>query len=372
MSILNPTVAEINLNYLAFNLAQIKKLLSPSQKLLSVVKANAYGHGYAEVAKKALQEGASFLGVVSLKEASILRNAGIKGKILVLGSLFEEEVSQVIELEVTPVVFSVPLIKKLNLEAKKKNKLLPFHIEIETGMGRLGISPDELETFFSEIKKSENLKLEGVMTHFAQSEAEDPSYTMYQMDIFRKAVELIKKDFNEIAVHASNSAALLGFPEARFDLARIGIAMYGYHPHKRLKNKISLKPVMTLKTKVLHLKTLSAGKSISYGRKFFTTRESKIATIFSGYGDGLNRKLTNLGEVLIKGMRAPIVGTVCIDQFMADVTHIPDVKVGDEVILIGNQGNEFIGADEIAEKLDTIPYEVLCGVSGRVDRVYIT
>lgn len=371
MNILNPTIAEINLESLAFNLSQIKKLLSPSQKLLSVVKANAYGHGYVEVAKKALQEGASLLGVVSLKEASILRKSGINEKILVMGSLFEEETSQAIELEATPIIFSIPLLKKLNLEAKRMNKKTSFHIEIETGMGRLGISPDEIETFLSEIKKSENLKLEGVMTHFAQSEVEDPSYTKYQLDIFRKAVELIKKDFNDIAVHSSNSAALLGFPEARFDIARIGIMMYGYHPHKRLKNKIELKPVMTLRTKVIHLKNVSAGKSISYGRKYFTARESKIATIFSGYGDGINRRMTNTGEVLIKGKRAPIAGTVCMDQFMADITHIQDVKVGDDVILIGRQGNEFIGADEIAEKLDTIPYEVLCAVSGRVDRVYI-
>src|SRR3990170_2299018 len=250
MNILNPTVAEINLESLAFNLSQIKKLLSPSQKLLSVVKANAYGHGYVEVAKKALQEGASFLGVVSLKEASILRESGISKRILVLGSLFEEEVSHAIELEVTPVIFSIPLVKKLNLEAKRMNKQISFHIEIETGMGRLGISPDEIETFLSEIKKSENLKLEGVMTHFAQSEAEDSSYTRYQLDIFRKAIEVIKKDFNNITIHASNSAALVGIPEARFDLARIGLMMYGYHPHKRLKNIMELKPVMTLKTKV--------------------------------------------------------------------------------------------------------------------------
>ena len=370
MDVLNPTIAEIDLNCLAFNLAQVKKILSPSKKLLTVVKANAYGHGYVEVAKRALKEGANMLGVVSLKEAQVLRKAGIKEQILVLGSLFEEEIPQAIKLGITPVIFSLPLLAKLNLEAKKQDRKISFHLEIETGMGRLGISPEDIESFLTEVKKSENLKLEGIMTHFAQSEAEDKSYTQEQIEIFKKAVEIVKKDFKDVIVHAGNSAALLEFPEACYDLVRIGIMMYGYHPHKRLKDKIPLKPVMTLKTKVVHLKTVNPGKSISYGRKFFTTRESKIATIFSGYGDGISRRLTNLGEVLVRGKRAPIVGTVCMDQFMVDVTDIPNVKAGDEGVLIGRQGNEFIGADEVAEKLDTIPYEVLCAVSGRVDRVY--
>ena len=370
MEILNPTVAEIDLKSLSFNLAQIKKILSPSRKLLAVVKSNAYGHGYVEVSKRALQDGAAMLGVVSLKEASVLRKAGIKAKILVLGSFFEDEVPHAVELEVTPVIFSLPLIKKLNLQAKKKRKKIAVHIEIESGMGRLGISPEEIESFIKEIKGSENLKLEGIMTHFAQAEAEDKSYTHEQIGIFRKAVEVVKRDFKDVIVHAGNSAALLEFPEAHCDLVRIGIMMYGYHPHKRLKDKIPLKPVMALKTKVMYLKTVGAHKSISYGRKFFTARESKIATIFAGYGDGINRKLTNIGEVLIKGKRAPIVGTVCMDQFMADVTHIDDVRTGDEAILIGKQGDEFIYADEIAEKLGTIPYEVLCAVGERVDRLY--
>ena len=210
------------------------------------------------------------------------------------------------------------------------------------------------------------------MTHFAQAEVEDKSYTLYQIEIFKKDVEIIKNNHKDILVHCANSAALLEFPEVHYDLARVGIMMYGYCPHKRLKNKIELKPVMTLKTKVMHVKTLEQGKSVSYGRRFFTKRESKIATIFSGYGDGISRKMTNLGEVLVRGKRAPIAGTVCMDQFMADVTDIPGVEVGDEAVLIGRQGNEFIGADEVAEKLDTIPYEVLCAVSGRVDRVYIS
>ena len=372
MDLLNPTIAEIDLDCLAFNLSQIKKILFPSKKLLTVVKANAYGHGYVEVAKRALKEGADMLGVVSLKEAQVLRKAGIREQILVLGSVFEEEIPEAVGLGITPVIFSLPILAKLNSEAKKQNKKVNFHLEIETGMGRLGIKTQEIEPFLKEIGRSGNLILEGVMTHFAQAEVEDKSYTLCQIEIFKKAVEIIKNSHKEILVHCANSAALLEFPEVYYDLVRVGIMMYGYCPHKRLKNKIQLKPVMTLKTKVMHIKTLEQGKSVSYGRRFFTPRESKIATIFSGYGDGISRRMTNLGEVLVRGKRAPIAGTVCMDQFMADVTDIPGVEAGDEVVLIGRQGNEFIGADEVAEKLDTIPYEILCAVSGRVDRVYIS
>lgn len=367
-----PTSAYIDTEALKFNYLQLRRQVSENTKFMAIVKANAYGHGDLEAAKVLQSLGCEYLGVAIPEEGAKLRLGGIKSPIVILGGVYPGQFSEIFELDLTPVVFDVDTARLLNDFAKKAGVKKKVHVKIDTGMGRLGLLPAQIEGFFKEFKSLSGLKLEAVLSHFAESESLDPSYSQAQLGLFKKAVEEIKglgviPDFMDMA----NSAAAVNLKDSQLNLIRPGIMLYGSYPARHLREKITLKPVMELKTRILHLKGLGPGSSVSYGRKFITKRDSLIAILPIGYADGLPRRLTGVGEVLIRGKRAPIAGAVCMDLTMADVTGIPGVAVGDEAVIIGRQGGQEITAEDIAEKTGTISYEIFCNVSPRVPRIYV-
>lgn len=340
--------------------------------MMAVVKANAYGHGAVEVARTIETLGDAFFGVAILEEGAALREAGITSPIAVLGGMFPDQAPDLVEYDLTPVVFDMAAARALDEAAKKRAVDLPIHVKIDTGMGRLGILPEEAGPFFSELKELRNLRVEALLSHFAESEAEEKEFSRRQLSKFLKAVEEVRSlGFNPSLLEMANSAALVDIEEARLGMVRPGIMLYGSYPATRLRESIKLKPVMQLKTRILFLKSVPAGFTVSYGRRFTTKRPSLIATLPIGYADGLPRTLGNSGEVIIGGHRAPIAGTVCMDLIMVDVTDVPGVQAGDEAVIIGSQGSEAITAEEVAEKAGTISYEIFCRLSARVPRVYI-
>lgn len=361
---LQKVFAEINLKALSHNL-QIVRKKTGNKNILAVVKADAYGHGAETVSKHLIKDGVSMLGVAFTQEGIALRECGIKIPILVFFD--RDNAAACIEYNLTPVIYDFNSAKKINTIAKKLDLLIPIHIKIDTGMGRVGIMPDKAFSDISKISALSNIKPEGIMSHFSEADLQDKNFAIHQQDIFSKLIKELKKSgITFKLIHMANSAAVLTMPDAHFNAVRPGIMLYGYGCCEKEK----LKPVMTIKSKIILLKKVPKGTSISYGRTFVTKRKSIIATIPVGYADGYNRKLSNNGEVLIKGKRVPVAGRVCMDTIMVDVTDIPDVNYKSEVVLIGRQGNEQISADDIAEKTGTIPYEVLTSIGARVKRVY--
>lgn len=367
----NLTWAEIDLNILENNLDEIRKHLPEENPILCVIKANAYGHGAVEVSKCLEGKGVRIFAVACLKEAAELRKAGVSSTIIVFGGLIYEEIRDAFVYNVTPVIYTKDIAEKLNREAEVFGKKIKVHIEIDTGMGRLGILPDEVDSFFSFLRKLKNIDVEGIMMHFAEADAGVDSYSIHQMSLFEDCRKKIVSIVDGIKPHAANSAAFLKFRDSLYFSPRIGLMLYGYKPCKDGLRNLSLKPVMTLKSRITFIKEVKKGTFISYGRTYRCSEKMKIATIGCGYADGLNRKLSNNFSVLLRGEFASIVGRVCMDQTMIDITHIDGASIGDEVVLMGAQGNKCIGADDIAERIETIPYEVLCAVGQRVDRVYI-
>ncbi|WP_066638243.1 alanine racemase [Desulfolucanica intricata] len=368
-----PTWAEIDLGAIAHNIQELRRVTAPGAQFMAVVKANAYGHGSVEVARTALQNGAVSLAVARVSEGVILREAGIDRPILVLGFVPPGEMALAIEKELTLTVFNLQQAEILSGEAGRLGKQVKVHIKIETGMGRLGFEAGKATV--SEILavyKLSNLELEGIFTHFAKADSADKTYTLKQFERFREVLQELGQQGVDVPVkHAANSAALIDLPDTHLDLVRGGIAMYGLYPSEEVnKERVSLRPAMTLKTQVGHIKRVSADYSVSYGCTYVTKSPGTIATLPIGYGDGYTRLLSSRGEVLLHGLRAPVVGRVCMDQCMIDVTHIPDVKVGDEVVLWGSQGSAKIPAEEVAAKIGTINYELVCMVKNRVLRVY--
>lgn len=363
------TIAEISLNAIISNFDKVK-LKAGQRKILAVVKASAYGHGAIPVAKKLVSGGVDMLGVANVEEGIELRDAGITHPIVVLLGITQDEVNPVLEYGLTPVIYNLSIAKKLSEESNKKGKATNIHIKIDTGMGRLGIIAEDSIDIIREIAELRGLRLEGLMTHFADADLSDKEYATFQLKRFSKVIKGLKKiGISFPLYHASNSAAILTFPDAHLDMVRPGIMLYGYFPSDQIKSP-ELKPALTLKSRILTLKRVPEGTPISYGKTFVTKRESIIAILPIGYADGYNRNLSNKGEVLIKKMKAPVVGRICMDMTMVDVTGIPDIKEGDEAVLIGEQGKYFITATDIAKLTDTIPYEVLCSISRRVKRVY--
>lgn len=363
------TIAEISLSAISSNLEKVRSKAG-NRKILTVVKASAYGHGAIPVAEKLIAEGVDMLGVANVEEGIELRDAGINHPIVVLSGIVPDEIPAVIEYNLTPVIYNPPIARSLSEASKKRGKITAIHIKIDTGMGRLGVIAYEAVSIIKEIAELKGLRLEGIMTHFSDVDLIDKEYAEFQLKLFNDVIEGLKKIGIKFELcHAANSAAILTFSSSLFDMVRPGIMLYGYPPSDQIYSP-GLRPALSLKTQILFLKKVPSGTPISYGRTFITKRESTIAVLPIGYADGYNRLLSNKGEVLIKGKRAPVIGRVCMDTTMVDVTEISGVKEGDEVVLIGKQGEEFIGADEIAKKIDTIPYEVLCSISRRVTRVY--
>ena len=366
-------VAEIDLSALLYNLGQVRKCISPDCQVLAVVKANAYGHGAVPVARTLAFAGVPLLGVAWVPEGIQLRKAGIRLPILVMAGAMVDEMKEVLSYRLTPVVYQSQQVQALEKLAKKKGQKVKVHIKIDSGMGRLGASSKkDLLDLAAMLRRASHLTVEGAMTHMAEDGLEHRSFTQQQLGFFNQALALFSQaGLKILSRHVSNSAMTIDLRAAHFNMVRPGIMLYGYLPSKSLAHPVDLRPVMALKTSILHLKRLPAGTSVSYGRTFTTQRESLIATLPVGYADGLPRALSNRGEVLVRSRRAPVVGRVCMDMTMVDLTGHDDVRVGDEVILMGRQGQETITADDIAQKTGTIPYEILCGVGSRVQRIYL-
>jgi alanine racemase len=366
-----PTIAEVDLRALEFNYRQIQKRIPEGVKLLAVVKADAYGHGAIPVSLKLEKLGVEYLGVAIPEEGVELRRGGVKAPILVLGGIFGREVDQIFRFRLTPVIFRKDSLKLLFQEAvRRRRRKVKVHLKVDTGMGRLGVPLSAWPDFLKEVKRFPKIEIEGILSHFSMLDAEK-DYTQSQWGAFQRAVTIAQEmGISCQYLHMASSATLTDFPGYSAKLVRPGIMLYGSYPSPKFQSLIPLKPVMTLKTRIHFLKSVPPGTRISYGGTFKTKRESLIATLPIGYADGYSRHLSNHGEVLIHGKRAPVVGKVCMDFIMVDVTDIPRVSVGDEVILMGRQGREQITAEEIAEKINSISYEVLCLIGKRVPRVY--
>jgi alanine racemase len=358
------TYAEIDLSALTHNLNAVKKK-TRNKTILAVVKAGAYGHGAVRVSRHLLKNGVSMLGVAFTSEAIELREAGIRAPIVVFFS--RESAETYLKYSLIPVVFSFRHAQAISRKACKHNRTVPVHIKVDTGMGRVGIRAEDALTDIHRIASLKNIEPEGLMSHLSDADMSDKEFAAVQIASFSRIIQALKEQgilFRYI--HIANSAAVMRIPKAHFTMVRPGIMLYGYGPSQ----KGVLKPVMSLKSKIIFLKKVPRGTPISYGRTFVTKRDSIIATLPVGYADGYSRKLSNLGEVLIRGKRAPVVGRVCMDTIMADTSHIPHVREKDEAIIIGSQGRERITAQYIADKTGTIPYEVLTSVGERVTRVY--
>ncbi|OOB77852.1 MAG: alanine racemase [Epulopiscium sp. Nele67-Bin001] len=375
MTFLQPRViAEVNTAAIRHNYQEIRKFVSKNVEIMSIVKADGYGHGAIEVAKILQDEGVNRFGVAIAKEGEELRLSGIKSPILVLGYTPITDIEMLIVNDLTQTVFSYEMAEYISTRAKRFKKVINIHVKIDTGMGRIGFLPNF--SSINEIRKImelPNINLEGIFTHFSTSDEYDKSYTKEQWSIFKGFISELKDCGVEIPLmHAANSGAIISHPYTSMDIVRPGILLYGHYPSKYLTQKnVSLIPAMSLKTQVVHVKELSPSQYVSYGKKFMTTHRTKIATIPIGYADGYSRRLSNRGRVLIRGQFADIVGTICMDQFMVDITHIPEVSVGDEVVLFGRQGDNEILVEELANIIDTINYELICMVGKRVPRRYV-
>ncbi len=364
-----PTIAEIDLNALAFNFRQLRKRVPKGVKILAVVKADAYGHGAIPISLKLEKLGVEYLGVALVEEGVELRKGGVKTPVLVLGGIYGGDVENIFRFNLTPVVFHKEALESISRGAQGGRRKIRVHLKVDTGMGRLGVPLALWSGFLREIAHYPSVEVEGILSHFSMMDEED--YTKHQWDQFLLALRCAEEvGIRCKYIHMASSAMLATSSHYFGNLVRPGIMLYGAYPSPLLKDLIHLKPVMTLRTHIHFLKSVPPGFKISYGGTFVTRRESLIATLPIGYGDGYSRSLSNRGEVLVRGKRAPVVGKVCMDFIMVDVTDIPKVSLGDEVILMGSQGKEIITAEEIADKINSISYEVLCSVGKRVPRIY--
>lgn len=366
-----PTCCGIDLAGLRWNFEQVKKQVGPAVRIVSMVKANGYGHGAPEVARALAAAGCDAFGVATLEEGIELREAGIPSSILVLAGVYPDQFDALLQNKFTPALCEREALKCLEKLARKQQVSLLFHLKVDTGMGRIGFLASEIDSWISELGDLRALKLEGVFSHFSHAESVQGDYTKKQLKTFQKVVQRLRTDgYDPRWVHLANSAAVITLPEAYFTMVRPGIMLYGVPPSSEMAARIDLKPCLTWKTAVLQLKKVPKGASISYGQTFVTKRESWIASLPVGYADGYHRLLSNRGSVLVKGKRAPVAGRVCMDLTMIDVTDIAGVRQGDEVVLLGKQGEETISADEMAGWADTISYEILTSISGRVPRIH--
>lgn len=370
------TRAEISLDALAHNINEFRQQFAATMKIMASVKANAYGHGAVEIARAAVAYGVNYLGVAFLDEALQLRSSGITAPILVLGYTPIEGVPIAIEQDITLNVYDEALLDAA-AQLSTKDKPLRIHVKVDSGMGRLGVRAGEEAVAF--VKKAiayEGIDVEGLFTHFAKADETNKSYTYEQYRLFHSVVEALQANGIEIPlIHSGNSATGIEFPELSYNMIRLGVSMYGMYPSDEVDTtKVALQPVMSLKTALTMVKKTEAGSGISYGTIYQTAYEEWIGTLPVGYADGYTRMLTGKTSVLVRGQRVPVVGRICMDQCMVSLhglERVEEIAIGEEVVLMGRQGDEIITAEELAHTLGTINYEITCMVAARIPRVYI-
>ncbi len=362
---------EVDLDNFIGNLKEIKRLIGPKVDFMPAVKADAYGHGAIEISHAAIKNGARMLGVANADEGVQLRISGIEAPIVILGPSTVAEIEQIIKYNLTPSVSDAAFTKLLQKASEKSGHNLPVHIEVDTGMGRGGTMHNEALKLILGISKLPNITLEGIFSHFAASEVMIP-YNDKQWQLFSDLLATLQRLGIDIPIrHIDNSGAILNYPEFKLNMVRPGLMAYGIYPSVQTQAKAKLAEVMSFKTSVVLLKEFPSGYGIGYGSTYVTSKQTRIATIPVGYGDGYAFILSNQGEALVRGRRAPVVGRISMDMCTIDVTHIPDCAVGDEVVLLGKQGKEYISANEIAQKAKTISYEVLCALGKRAPRIFL-
>ena len=364
----------MDLDALAHNMREIRRLAEKDALVTAVIKADGYGHGAKKIAQTLLDNGADRFAIAVLDEGIELRNAGFGVHILILGFTDKERAEEIVSFNLEQAVYSWELAEAISKAAVKQNKTAKIHIKVDTGMGRIGLKTDrDSVQLIKKISQLPNIVIEGIFTHFAVADALDKAYTEEQYAKFTWICKELERENVRINVkHCGNSATIIDLPEMHLNMVRAGIILYGLKPSDEVMlDRIELKQVMSLKVRISHVKEIEAGQSVSYGRRFIAEKKSKIASLPIGYADGYTRMLSGKAEALVKGRRVPVVGRICMDQCMVDVTGIEDVKVGDEAVLFGKHGEGFIHIDELAEKLDTINYEIVCMISRRVPRVYV-
>ena len=372
---LRPAWVEINLNNLDFNIKNIKTKIG-DREMIGVIKADAYGHGSVKVAEVLRANGCKTFAIATIQEAITLREAGAKEEIILLGLAPDMYADTVVQYDITPVVCDSSNAAAINAAAKAADKTVHGLIAVDTGMGRIGYLADEAEAAAEDIKKIqalENFKIKGLFSHMSTADALDKTFSHQQEEKFNKFYSVLTSAGINIPMKTlANSASVMEIPSVYFDACRPGIILYGCYPSDEVdKNELAIKPVMSVKANIVHLKDVPEGFSVGYGRKFISTRPSKIATLALGYADGYPRPYSQYAKVIVNGHIAPIAGNICMDQCMVDVTDVPDVKVGDEVIIMGTDGKHTILADDIARATGTINYEIVCAFGQRLPKVYV-
>ncbi len=363
------TWIEVDLNAIEHNLKAIKSMVGSGIKILAIVKADAYGHGAVKVSQTLEQNGIDMLGVAFPMEGIELRQSNTNIPILILNPILSEQIEDVIKHSLRVTVNNLDIANEISIIAKRYHRNIKIHVEIDTGMGGAGICPDNALSFIKALLLIENLNIEGVFTHFNSSEEKDKSFTYKQNKRFKEVIKQLENEKITIPlIHAANSAAILDIPDSYFNMVRPGLILYGIFPSNYVLRNIDLKQAMSFKTRIINLKQLEPGSLIGYGRTFEILQQTTAATIPVGYKDGFNRGFSSLGEVLVNGIRVPIIGRICMDRCFIDVTNLPDVEIGSEVILLGNQGNETISIESAAKLIGTIPYEVMCNVGTKTPK----
>lgn len=364
-----PTWAEVDLSAIEYNFRQVQRLTRSKTKILVALKADAYGHGAIKVAERLARCGADYFGVATVQEAIELREHHIRTPVLLLTSASADDVDVFLKYTITPTVADRRTAIALNTLLQQRRKKMPVHLKIDTGMGRIGVWHKEAFDFVQCLWRLPHIVVEGIYTHLPSAD-EDERFTCAQLNVFRDFISALEERGIAISLkHVANSAALMRYPQSFFNLVRPGIMIYGLYADAHARRFIRLKPALSFKTRITYLKEVGAGRPISYGRTFTTKKHARIATLPVGYADGYNRLLSNRAAVLIEGKRCPVVGRVCMDHTMVDVTNT-SAHVGSEVVLIGRQKGASIGAEEIATLCSTISYEVVCWISKRVPRLY--
>jgi alanine racemase len=370
---MRPTRVEISLNAIKNNLSAIRQKVGPDVKVMGIVKANAYGHGLIEISKALVKFGIDYLGVGFFEEGLALRQNGVECPILVLGGVLGDQVQHFLANDLEITVSSIELAERIDKEVQHGlHKKAKVHLKIDTGMERIGVHSNNAIGFVEKVDRLKNIDIVGIYSHFATADDKDKEFAYQQLDRFCDVLGQIKSaDIDIPYSHIANSGAVLDIPESYFNMVRPGILLYGVYPSDYTSESVKVQPALSLKSKIVYIKTVDANTSISYGRKYYTKSKTRIVTIPVGYGDGYPRKLVGKSSVLINGRRFPVVGLICMDQIMVDIGDATDIHFGDDAVLIGKDNGNGICVPEIAEKSDTIAYEILCGLAARVPRIYV-